>query len=184
MSFKKNPYLINAKRSVLTTCKIHWSKCKLKWMRFIYAVTCMVSENCFVVMEKSGNFFYPDGWQPWSLFPGFLQSYLLFYGYSNRLCTTVVVCSSLTFTIKIASLYNEFVKAVIEKTWTLCPHKGHKPWPNGLTSRLKLFGHPMHVPTQVLVLQTCVDLYQLASLFGQGFSINCVCFACCLHVCA
>ena len=24
----------------------------------------MVSEKCFVVREKSGNFFYPDGWQP------------------------------------------------------------------------------------------------------------------------
>ena len=31
------------------------------------------------------------------------------------------------------------------------------------------FGHPSQVRTQVLVLQTCVDLRRLASPFGQGF---------------
>ena len=31
-----------------------------------------------------------------------------------------------------------------------------------------LFGHPLQVHTQVLVLQTCVDLRRLASPFGQG----------------
>ena len=30
------------------------------------------------------------------------------------------------------------------------------------------FGHPSQVRTQVLVLQTCVDLRRLASPFGQG----------------
>ena len=32
------------------------------------------------------------------------------------------------------------------------------------------FGHPSQVRTQVLVLQTCVDLRRLASPFGQGIS--------------
>ena len=31
------------------------------------------------------------------------------------------------------------------------------------------FGHPSQVRTQVLVLQTCVDLRRLVSPFGQGF---------------
>ena len=31
------------------------------------------------------------------------------------------------------------------------------------------FGHPSQVHKQCLVLQTCTDLHQLASLFGQGF---------------
>ena len=31
------------------------------------------------------------------------------------------------------------------------------------------FGHPSQVRTQVLVLQTCVDLRRLASPFGRGF---------------
>ena len=30
------------------------------------------------------------------------------------------------------------------------------------------FGHPSQVRTQVLLLQTCVDLRRLASPFGQG----------------
>ena len=34
------------------------------------------------------------------------------------------------------------------------------------------FGHPSQVRTQVLVLQTCVDLRRLASLFGQGFHLS------------
>ena len=39
-----------------------------------------------------------------------------------------------------------------------------------LASRLaNPFGHPSQVRTQVLVLQTCVDLHRLASPFGQGF---------------
>ena len=39
-----------------------------------------------------------------------------------------------------------------------------------LASRLaNPFGHPLQVCTQVLVLQTCVDLCRLASPFGQGF---------------
>ena len=33
------------------------------------------------------------------------------------------------------------------------------------------FGHPSQVRTQVLVLQTCVDLRRLASPFGQGLSL-------------
>ena len=33
------------------------------------------------------------------------------------------------------------------------------------------FGHPSQVRTQVLVLQTCVDLRRLASPFGQGFKL-------------
>ena len=33
---------------------------------------------------------------------------------------------------------------------------------------MDLFGHPSQVRTQVLVLQTCVDLRQLASPFDQG----------------
>ena len=39
-----------------------------------------------------------------------------------------------------------------------------------LVSRLanRPFGHPSQVRTQVLVLQTCVYLRQLASPFGQG----------------
>ena len=39
-----------------------------------------------------------------------------------------------------------------------------------LVSRLanRPFGHPSQVRTQVLVLQTCVHLRQLASPFGQG----------------
>ena len=38
-----------------------------------------------------------------------------------------------------------------------------------LASRLaNPFGHPSQVRTQVLVLQTCVDLRRLASPFGQG----------------
>ena len=37
-----------------------------------------------------------------------------------------------------------------------------------LVSRLaNPFGHPSQVHTQVLVLQTCVDLRRLASPFGQ-----------------
>ena len=39
-----------------------------------------------------------------------------------------------------------------------------------LASRLaNPFGHPSQVRTQVLLLQTCVDLRRLASPFGQGF---------------
>ena len=33
------------------------------------------------------------------------------------------------------------------------------------------FGHPSQVRAQVLVLQTCVDLRQLASPFGQGLTV-------------
>ena len=40
-----------------------------------------------------------------------------------------------------------------------------------LASRLaNPFGHPSQVHTQVLLLQTCVELRQLASPFGQGLS--------------
>ena len=40
-----------------------------------------------------------------------------------------------------------------------------------LASRLaNPFDHPSQVRTQVLVLQTCVDLRRLASPFGQGFT--------------
>ena len=35
-----------------------------------------------------------------------------------------------------------------------------------------LFGHHSQVRTQVLVLQTCVDLRRLASPFGQGLSFQ------------
>ena len=39
-----------------------------------------------------------------------------------------------------------------------------------LASRLaNPFDHPSQVRTQVLLLQTCVDLRRLASPFGQGF---------------
>ena len=42
-----------------------------------------------------------------------------------------------------------------------------------LASRLaNPFGHPSQVRTQVLVLQTCVDLRRLASSFGQGITIT------------
>ena len=42
-----------------------------------------------------------------------------------------------------------------------------------LASRLaNPFGHPSQVRTQVLVLQTCVDLRRLASPFGQGFYLK------------
>ena len=41
----------------------------------------------------------------------------------------------------------------------------------GLVSGLvNLFGDPSQVCTQALVLQTCVDLFRLASPFGQGFT--------------
>ena len=50
-----------------------------------------------------------------------------------------------------------------------------------LASRLaNPFGHPSQVRTQVLVLQTCVDLRRLASPFGQGFIVlhwKCVWFS-------
>ena len=44
-----------------------------------------------------------------------------------------------------------------------------------LASRLaNPFGHPSQVRTQVLVLQTYVDLRRLASPFGQGFKLSSV----------
>ena len=56
--FKKYP-LINAKKSVLTTCKWNWSKCKLKWIRFIHSITsCMVSENNVLWSVKSRGIFF------------------------------------------------------------------------------------------------------------------------------
>ena len=43
-----------------------------------------------------------------------------------------------------------------------------------LASRLaNPFGHPSQARTQVLVLQTCVDLRRLASWFGQGIRTEC-----------
>ena len=33
------------------------------------------------------------------------------------------------------------------------------------------FGHLLQVPTQVLVLRTCIDLLRLATLFGQDLRI-------------
>ena len=69
--------------------------------------------------------------------------------------------------------------AQIDTSWSqiICPYK------NELTNDMREiygllrlasrlanpFGHPSQVRTQVLVLQTCVDLRQLASPFGQGF---------------
>ena len=47
------------------------------------------------------------------------------------------------------------------------------------------FGDPSQVRTQVLVLQTYVDLHQLVSQFGQGFTVStcsCISDGCVIHV--